>query len=122
MARTTITIHGMNRLRRDLARVPPAIRKGARDAVQEGAESVRDQIRAEIRVDTGRLKRDVDIKARGLNADVGWFRDEDYYAKFLEFGTEDITADPVVTRAGEVERTRFPDRVSDEVRRALEGL
>lgn len=125
MARTTISIEGLNRLRLQLNRVPAHIREGARDAIEESAEAVRDQVRREIRVNTGNLRRSVRIRkigAHGLSADVGWFSRDDYYVKFQEFGTSSITADPVLTRASAAETARFPRRVRRHVGSELDRL
>ena len=118
MARVTVSVEGLERLHRKLAQVPEHIREGAREAVDEAAEAVKDQVAATVGVHTGHLKRSVKVRhigGTGLSADVGWFDANSYYAKFVEFGTSSITANPVLTAAGEQERTRFPRRVKAEV-------
>lgn len=121
MARTSVTVIGLGRLRRRLEELDDEIRDGALKAVEESARAVQGEARDQIRVRTGAAREGLKVFEResALSADVGW-RDPDlYYVKFLEFGTSSITADPVLTRAAEVERSRFPGRVSEEVRREI---
>lgn len=121
MARTRVTVVGLGRLRRELGDLDDEIRDAALKAIEEGARAVQDEARDQIRVRTGAARAGLKVFEResDLFADVGW-RDPDlYYVKFLEFGTSSITADPVLTRAAEAERRRFPGRVSDEVRREI---
>lgn len=122
MARGTVTIEGLDRLRLRLHDVPADVADGARRAVRDGAEAVRDQVERTIRVDTGRARREVKVRhvgTGGLSADVGWFNPDMYYVKFLEHGTSSIAADPVLQTATEAERVRFAGRVSADVREAL---
>lgn len=123
--RVTVSVEGLERLRAKLSEVPPHIRDGAGKAVEDGAEAVRDQVRATVGVHSGRLKRTVKVReigTAGLSSDVGWFGREEYYAKFVEFGTSSIRANPVLTTAAEEERTRFDRRVRDEVQEELDNL
>jgi len=123
-SRQTVTIDGLQELRRRLREVPDEVKDGARDAINEGAEAIRRDVERNVRVDTGRAREAVRVFsgwAFGLAADVGWKDPDVYYMKFNEFGTESIAADPVLTRAAEEERHRFPGRVGDSVRRELEG-
>lgn len=121
MARTSVTVVGLGRLRRELRELDGEIRAGAMAAVKESARAVQSEGRDTIRVRTGAARAGLKVYERpsALSADVGW-RDPDlYYVKFLEFGTSSISADPVLTRAAEVERRRFPGRVTEEVRREI---
>lgn len=122
MARATVTILGLKNLRRQLAELPDEMQTGARRAVRDSADEIRDEVRDSIRVDTGRLRAGTRTRLVGaddLTADVGWFDKDLYYAQFLEFGTSSIRADPVLTRAGEAQRLRFPARVRVEVVEAI---
>jgi len=120
MARITMRLDNRNltRVHRELDTLPDRIREGAQEAVAESGEAVREQVERTVGVHSGRLKNDVrvrEIGAHGLTADVGWFDQADYYAQFVEFGTEKITANPVLTRAAEEERGRFPARVRKHI-------
>lgn len=123
MARTRVTVIGLGRLQRELGQLGDRIHEGAAEAVQEAAEAVRDEARDAVRVDTGALRRGLKafVRESDLEADIGW-RDPDlYYARYQEFGTSKISANPALTAAGEAERTRFPDRVAEDVRREIGG-
>lgn len=125
MSRQTVRIEGLARLRRQMEEVMPAVHAGARAAVEESGDAVRVQVARTVRVRTGRLRRGIrvrDVGAHSMTVEVGWFGRDEYYAKFVEFGTSSITADPVLTRAAEEERTRFPQRVTREIRERLEDL
>lgn len=118
---TRVTIIGQRQMRRRFAELEDQIDRGAKRAVEEAAEQVRTEVRSTVRVDTTALKRGVGVflSRSGLRADVGWRDRKLYYAKFLEFGTNRVRADPVLTRAGEAERRRLPGRVTREVRQEI---
>lgn len=122
MARVRVTVEGWGRLKRRLNELPEDVRRGALDAVEEGARAVQSETRERVRVRTGALRNGVKVRVneRWLRADVGWSDPELYYAKYQEFGTSKITANPALTTAGEAERRRFPGRVSEEVRKEIE--
>jgi len=122
MARVTMRINSrdLQRVQRDLDRIPEAVRQGAADAVEESAGSVRAQVSRTVRVWRGRLRDRVMVRRHtALSADVGWFDNDTYYAQFQEFGTSSIEADPVLTRAALEEEREFPRRVRDMIRRRL---
>ena len=112
----------LNKVHRRLNRLPRDITEGAQDAVKESGEWIRDDVATHVGVFRGRLKSRIRMRAigtLGLTADVGWFDKDTYYAQFVEFGTSSITANPVLTRAGEVERTQFPRRVKKHIEAKL---
>lgn len=121
MARTHVTVIGLGRLRRELSELDDEIHAGAANAVTEAAAAVRDEARDAVRVDTGALRRGLKafVREAALSADVGWRDPALYYARYQEFGTSKITAHPVLTAAAEAERSRFPGRVTEDVRREL---
>jgi len=123
MARITVHVDSaaLNLLHRQLRRMPENIQDGIRAAVEESAETIRDEVKNTVGVHTGRLRERVRVReiGDGTQADVGWFDDDTYYAQFVEFGTSKITANPVLTRAGEAERKEFPRRVRERVRERL---
>lgn len=117
-----VTVDGLDRLARRLRQLEPAIRDAAVKAVRDAADSVREDTRDSVRVDTGRLRNGVQVRVREarLVAEVGWFDRETYYARFQEFGTKRIPANPALTRAAQVERRKFPRRLTDDVRREID--
>lgn len=117
----TVTIEGLDELRRRLEEVGEQIREAAGKAIEDAANAVRDDGREQVRVDTGKMRNGLKafVKKADLTAEVGW-RDPDlYYATFQEFGTTRIPANPALTAAAEAERRRLPDRIGEDVRRAL---
>lgn len=115
-------ISGGAGLRARLMALAPEITAAARKAVKESAEAVRDEARQGVRVDTGNLRDTVDITYAegGLSAEVGWRNRKDWYASLHEHGTRRIPAKPTLGPATEAERTKLPDRIADEVRKALQ--
>lgn len=117
-----VTIVGWDRLVRRLNELPEEIRRGSVDAVREAADAVRDEARDAVRVKTGAMRAGLEARVREdlLRADVGWTDPDLYYAKFQEFGTSRITANPALTAAAEAERARFPRRITEQVRAEIE--
>lgn len=116
-----VTIEGLAELRQRLEEVGEQIREAAGKAIEDAANATRDDAREQVRVDTGKLRRGLKafVRKSELTADVGW-RDPDlYYAKFQEFGTSKIPANPALTAAAEAERRRLPGRITEDVRRAI---
>ena len=108
----------LTQVHRQLDSLPERIKDGAREAVAESGEAVREQVERTVGVFRGRLKNRIRVRqvgALGLTADVGWFDKDTYYAQFVEFGTSSITANPVLTRAAEEERAKFARRVRKHV-------
>lgn len=124
MAKITMQVDSrrLQLVHRQLKLLPDRITEGAQEAVKESGEAIRHQVSDTVRVDTGRLKERVRVRligALGLTADVGWFDHDTYYAQFQEFGTSRISADPVLTRAGEMEQREFPKRLTRHVKDKL---
>lgn len=119
----TVTISGMNRLAGRLEELPAELIDACKAAIRASAEAVREDTRAAVRVNTGRLRDTVAIEYEdeGLTARVGWHDPQSYYAAFHEHGTRRMPAKPALGPALEAERPKLRDRVSGEVRRAVEG-
>lgn len=116
-----VEIQGLDRLRARLAELAPDITAAAKKAVNESAEAVRDEARQGVRVDSGNLRESTDIayEDEGMRAEIGWRDRDDWYASLHEHGTRRIPARPVLGPALEAERTKFPDRITAEVRKVL---
>ncbi|WP_193317855.1 MULTISPECIES: HK97-gp10 family putative phage morphogenesis protein [Streptomyces] len=114
-------LEGIEGLRGRLEELPDEVKAALRRAVRASAEEVRDQVRRGVRVDTGRLRDAVDVTYRdeGLTARVGWDGAGVAYARFQEFGTSSIPANPQLQPAVESERGRIVGRIREEVRRVL---
>ena len=120
-----VRIDGMARLRQRLADLEPRLIEALQKAVKESAEAVRDETANTVPVDANNrgthLKDTVTARYEdnGLTAEVGWFDAESYYARFVEHGTRRAPAQPSLGPALELERTRYVQRLTDEVRAAL---
>lgn len=121
MARQTVQIEGLDRLKRQLEALAPELEAAAKKAVKEAADAVKEQTRQNVRVDTGNLRDEVDIEYKddGMTATVGWKNRKDWYATVQEHGTSRIPAQPALGPALEAERARFEERLRQEVRRVL---
>lgn len=111
-------VDGLAALRRKLEQLGEQIHQAAIEAVTEAAESVRDDVQMNVRVDSGELRDGVIVRVdeATLTAEVGWIDPRLYYARYQEHGTSKISANPVLTAAAEQERRIFPSRIE----RALE--
>lgn len=117
----TISIDGMRELRRALEDLPDEVKAALRKAIKESAEAVRDEVKKTVPVATGNLRESVDIRYEddGLTAKVGWWKRDDYYARWVEFGTTSRPAQPSLGPATELERLHIVDRLREHVRRAI---
>lgn len=124
----TMQLVGFKELADKLKRLPQKVaRNGLRAAVSAGAAVIRNEARDMAPVDTGEMKKDIQIKrerddrnAQGLVASYSVFvrsgkksriagrsRDIDkdsFYWKFLEFGTSKMAAQPFMRPAFEAKK------------------
>lgn len=116
----TVRVTGLAQTRAALARVGAQIRAAAEEATDEAAEAMADQMRADVPVRTGQTRSEIGVRDGDQpgTKEVGAF-DSDH-GGYVEFGTEDTPAQPFVTPASEAERRRFPDRVGDKIKGAIE--
>lgn len=117
----TVEISGTQRLNRRLEDLPDEIRQALVRVVRESAEAVRDDTKANVRVDTGNLRDSVGItyEEDGLVAEVGWKDRADFYAAFHEHGTRRFPAQPALAPALEKERRNHRRRLTAELREVL---
>lgn len=117
----TVQLHGMDQLRRRLGGLPDEIREALRKAVKDAALEVKNDTLRDVPILSGNLLNSLEIRYAdgGLRAKVGWFKDDDYYARYVEFGTRGIPAKPSLGPAAEQERRRYVERIRDAVRRSL---
>jgi HK97 gp10 family phage protein len=108
--------------------VYPETLAGARQAVAEAGERIRDRTKATVRVDTHFMQEHVEsfIPPEGLTVEVGW-RESDFtaadlpfYPIFQEFGTIYVPANPALSNAYAEEKPRLQAEVSRLVREAIE--
>ncbi|MET9396282.1 HK97-gp10 family putative phage morphogenesis protein [Kitasatospora sp. NPDC002965] len=117
----TVQVHGLERLVERLREMPDEIQTVMRRVVRESAIDVQRETLLNVRKDTGKLQRTLDIRYTndGLKAEVGWFERDSFYAAFQEFGTKSIPARPALGPAIEGERNRIRDRLIAELNQAL---
>lgn len=116
--RLNVDVDGADRVRAALQRIPGKVRAGGESAVSQAGEAMADEVRANVRIESGRLRDSVAVNTDGTSASVGYGADVDY-AAFQEFGTSSIPANPALTAAAEGERGKLPDRVAEAVNREL---
>lgn len=135
-------VRGARRLRRTLQRIDPEVTKGVREAMEAGAETVRQAAIRLVPRDTGNLARilaeprAVGRKSGGFKTEVGFRtkrqRRDGWYAGFVEFGTKGSPggrrrrrripprrAQPFLRPALELSRPRIRKAIELEIRRAL---
>ncbi|MCY0919605.1 MULTISPECIES: HK97-gp10 family putative phage morphogenesis protein [unclassified Streptomyces] len=116
-----VQIQGAARLRVELDQLDDTVIAALKKGVREAAEAVRDDTKMNVPRDTGHLHDHVDIRYEddGLTAEIGWFDEASYYAKFWEHGTRRRPARPSLGPALEAERHRYRARLTEEVKRVL---
>ncbi|MFJ6615456.1 HK97-gp10 family putative phage morphogenesis protein [Streptomyces sp. NPDC091289] len=117
----TVSIEGLDALRDQLADLTPTIRAAGFKALEASADAIRADASRGVRVDTRNLQRSVKARLHNnrLRAEIGWWDRDDFYAILHEFGTRKIPARPALGPALAAERSKLPQRIQAEVRRAL---
>jgi len=137
MANTvTMKIEGLRELQAKLQQMAPNVaRNGLRAATSAGAALIRDEAKARAPVDTGEMKRDIQMKrdresatyravysvyvragkksrlsgkARGVDKDS-------YYWRFVEFGTCKMAARPFMRPAFEAQKEAAVEAIRDKL-------
>lgn len=116
-----MNVEGLDALRTELGDLPAEIRAACFRALREIAGTIVNDVQHNVRVDTGNLKRDVAARFDNnkLKAEIGWWQDDDDYAKGQELGTRHIPANPTLLPALEREKQHLAARLRDEIRRAM---
>ena len=118
MPKYTVKVAGSEKLERKLKQLPEHMQEGLRTAVRDSAKAIRADARTRVPVDSGDLRKSIKFRTAkgGLSATI---RVDEFYGRFVEFGTTSQAAQPFLGPAAQAERTRFPGRISDDVRKAL---
>lgn len=101
-------------------------KQGARienKALREAGEVVKEAIQNETPVDTGTLKKSIDVsrvktKDGMKQVEVGP-DNEGWYGKFVEFGTVKIRANPFMGRGYESSKNKAMDTIKENLRKGL---
>lgn len=114
-------VEGLDALRTELGDLPVEIRAACFRALREIAGTIVNDVQHHVRVDTGNLKRDVKARFHNntLRAEIGWWQDDNEYAKSQELGTRRVPANPTLLPALEREKPHITARLRDEIRRAM---
>lgn len=118
MARSTITLEGVDDLKRALRGKVAEYHDALETVVAEAADAVRDDAHRDVPVGDApfHLKDAIGVHQEGLEAEVGVFDHRAHYGLFVEFGTSKMRPQPFMQPAAERERTRFPDRVRKAIK------
>lgn len=105
-------------VRRQIYRMFHDVDEAGADVAAEWAAHVQGHAVAHVAVDTGFLGAHIDKKVsrKRMDATVGVFDPDGYYAQFIERGTESIDADPFLEPAAEDGN----DRISELTRAAID--
>lgn len=113
-------IIGAAELQKALQEKADAIVNAAGRAIDESAESMRDDMRRHVPVDTGTLRDAVKVRrSAALIREVGVTDTKAYYGRFIEHGTSTRPARPFILPAAERERRKYPQRVADAINKEL---
>lgn len=121
-------IEGLDDVTRALRQLPrKAQRAVIREAVKPGAELVADTARNKCPVDSGALKASIKVRAfsrKGLmgfriGTPKGFFKGDEFYAGFIEYGTAHMAARPFLRPALQLWRGLIRQRAMASMRRLL---
>lgn len=118
MPKYSIKVAGSSKLKNQLKQLPEDLRAGLKLAVKASAAAIKADAKKRAPVESGNLKKSIRYRVDpdGLGATV---RVDEFYGRFVEYGTTSQDPQPFMTPAAEAERTRFPGRISDDVRKAI---
>jgi HK97 gp10 family phage protein len=121
MATRTIRVEGLPELEKKLRALPLGVTAAAGRAVKGETEETGGDVRRGAPVKTGHLRDSVQAEydEATLSGTVAVTAD---YAKYVEHGTDDTSAQPFIQPAAQVTRRRFPRRVKREVKATLDRL
>jgi hypothetical protein len=116
-----VRVRGLDAVRRQLDGLPADIRQACFRALQQSAEAIVDDVRANVRKDSRKLHDGVGARYENnrIRAQVGWWQPEHTYAKYPELGTRRRPARPSLLPAAEAERRKLGNRVTAEINRVI---
>ena len=119
MAKVTVTLDGMDALKRAIRESPKELKRWSSDAVRQSTWSIADKMRRRVPVNEGTLLGAIDARVptqTGLTGSVDIGR-EGYYWRFLEYGTVKMPARPFVRPSAEEESNAYVSRFEDVARK-----
>jgi HK97 gp10 family phage protein len=115
--RLTIDVEGLDELDEALRDAASSARVAAEGAVGAEAEAIAQDMRDAAPHDTGALEESIQAEHVGLE---GTTAATAAHAEFVEHGTSRMAAQPYAEPAAVAAESRFPDRVGDAIRDAVE--
>jgi HK97 gp10 family phage protein len=112
MAKSTVTmsLHGFEAIQRAITQAPEQLKDLTADAVEKTTFATAQRMKATVKVKSGKLKRSITAKSRGLNGRV-LIEPDAFYWRFLEYGTVHMSARPFVRPAAEAEDPHYIERL-----------
>lgn len=112
-------VRGLDQLRKNARQAAEAIDEASTRAERMVAEDMRDDMKSRVRVDTGELRDSIRIEEAPDGLRVGPGDEQKDKALANEFGTRHMSAQPYVVPAVESARRKFPETITQEVRRSV---
>jgi len=127
-----IKIEGAKELERKLLSMEPKLaRKSVMRALRAGARPILARAKALVPAPTGALKKSLKIRAlkkRRYSHGVmvatseGWFKGDEFYGAFVEFGTSKMPPHPFMRPAFDAEKKNAEQIIAAELRKGIEQV
>lgn len=126
-----LKVLGVRRIDKALADLEPKIQKKIlRDGLKAGAKIVADEAKLKVPVDSGDLKKSIKVRAgkragrgkirRTVVTGKGFFKGQEFYGGFVEFGTRKMRARPFMRPAYEAKKKQAKNASIDEINRLVQ--
>jgi HK97 gp10 family phage protein len=132
MVGMSIKVAGLKELERKLLTFEPKLgRKIIRQALRSGAKVIHSAVKADVPVETGALKESLKVRAMRkrkhsygvmIATSEGWFKGDEFYGAFLEFGTSKMPARPFVRPAFDSEKDNAAKIIVNEIKQGIEQV
>lgn len=113
---------GKQQLFNKLRRLPDSVQDKVKAATLQGAEMIADDARNRVPVRSGKLKRSIKARRSEKNEFGAVAGSDEFYSRFVEFGTQKTTAQPFLFPAFKANRKRVMDNVRRSVKTALKHV
>jgi HK97 gp10 family phage protein len=127
-----IKIDGAKELEKKLLSFEPKLgRKVVRQALRKGAKVIQSAAKSNVPVKSGALKKSIKVRALKkrrqsygvmVATSEGWFKGDEFYGAFLEFGTSKMPAKPFVRPAFDSEKGNAEMIVTSEIRKGIQQV
>jgi len=127
-----MTITGAKELERKLLGMEPKLgRKVVRQALRKAAKPILARAKALVPVVSGALKKSLKIRALKrkkhrygvmVATSEGWFKGDEFYGAFVEFGTSKMPPHPFMRPAFDAEKKNAEQIIAAELRKGIEQV